>query len=343
MFGKGKLTILLVFVALVLTAFSGVVVADEHENGEEENVTDVEPIEFDEQELDDEGAVEVALSNETLEDAEYVLLTYMQDEDEVAGDADEVVAGLYELGENDTEVSVEVEDDGGYPGEHTAYAVSGLSIGGYDAGDVGISDSTSDNVVAYDYAEVLEEVDDEADDEDEEEEEVPRVVFEDQTSEGDSVVVAESACMSQDYVIVIHEDDDGEPGDAIGHEDVEEGVNEDTTVDLDEALDEGDHTLYAMLHEEAEDDDYGPSLERDGETVVDDAVVTVEDEEEEEDDEEADDEEVDDEEVDDEEVDDEEVDDEDDDTEPEDEGLPGFTAVAALIALIAAAFLAKRE
>jgi len=28
---------------------------------------------------------------------------------------------------------------------------------------------------------------------------------------------------------------------------------------------------------------------------------------------------------------------------PEDEGLPGFTAVAALVALVAAAFLAKRE
>jgi len=308
MFSKGKLTILLVFVALVLTAFSGVVVADEHENGEDsENVTEIEPVEFDEQELDDEGAVEVVLSNETLEDAEYVLLTYMQDEDEVAGDAEEVVAGIYELGENDTEVSVEVEDDGGYPGEHTAYAVSGLSLGGYDAGDIGLSSATSDNVIAYDYAQVLQEVDDEEDD-DEEEAEVPRVVFEDQTTEGDSVVVADSACMSQDYVIVIHEDDDGEPGDAIGHESVEQGENTDTTVDLDETLEEGDHTLYAMLHEEAEDDDYGPSLERDGETVVDDAIVTVEAEEDEEDD----DEEMDDEEMDDEEVDDEDVDDGDD-------------------------------
>ncbi len=138
------------------------------------------------------------------------------------------------------------------------------------------------------------------------------VTFEDQTSDGDSVVVAESS-HSEEYVVVIHEDDEGEPGDIIGHSgDLEAGVNEDVTVTLDETLEEGEHTLHAMLHETDDEDDWGPSLSVDDETVVDSAVVTVE------------------------------VDD-DDEVADEEEGLPGFTVVAALVALLGAAFMLARR
>ena len=101
------------------------------------------------------------------------------------------------------------------------------------------------------------------------------VTFEDQTSDGDSVVVAESS-HAEDYVAVVHADDDGAPGDIIGFEgDLDAGTNEEVTVALDETLDAGEHTLHAMLHATSEDGDYGAPLTVDGEVVVESAQVTV--------------------------------------------------------------------
>ena len=181
------------------------------------------------------------------------------------------------------------------------------------------------------------------------------VTFEDQTSEGDSVVVAESS-HSEEYVVVVHADDDGAPGDIIGSgSDLESGVNEDVTVTLDETLDAGDHTLYAMLHETSGEGEYGPPLSADGDVVVEPAQVTVEGEM--------------DDGMDGNETEDGEMDDGMDGNESEDggmddgmdgnesegdgdgetgdggggEGMPGFTAVAAVVALIGAAFMLARR
>ncbi|MDZ7687674.1 MAG: PGF-CTERM sorting domain-containing protein [Halobacteriales archaeon] len=155
-------------------------------------------------------------------------------------------------------------------------------------------------------------------------EEATMVTFEDQTSDGDSVVVAESS-HAEDYVVVVHADDEGAPGDILGSEgDLDAGVNENVTVSLDETLDAGEHTLHAMLHATSEDGDYGSPLTVDGEVVVESAQVTVE----------------------------EDMDDDDgmgdgtDDDETDDdggEGLPGFTAVAAVVALVGAAFMLARR
>lgn len=174
------------------------------------------------------------------------------------------------------------------------------------------------------------------------------VSFEDQVSDGDSVVVQESA-HHEDYVVVVHADDDG-PGAILGHAAADNGSNEDLEVDLDDSLDEGNHTLHAMLHATANESEYGSPLSVDEEIVVDDGVVTVEAAETNETDDAMDDEmdgnETEDDDLD-EEMDDNMTDDEDgnesDDGEEDGEGLPGFTAVAALLAVVSLAFLARRS
>lgn len=183
------------------------------------------------------------------------------------------------------------------------------------------------------------------------------VTFEDQTSEGDSVVVAESS-HEEEYVVVVHADDDGAPGDIIGSEgDLESGVNEDVTVTLNETLDAGEHTLYAMLHETIGDGEYGPPLSADGDVVVEPAQVTVEGEMDDGmDDGETDDDGMDGNESEDGGMDDGEMDDDgmdgnesdgEGDGETEDggggEGMPGFTAIVAVMALIGAAFMLTRR
>jgi PGF-CTERM protein len=172
------------------------------------------------------------------------------------------------------------------------------------------------------------------------------VTFEDQTSEGDSVVVAESS-HSDEYVVVVHADDDGAPGDIIGSgSDLEAGVNEDVTVELDETLGAGENTLHAMLHETSGDGEYGPPLSVDGDVVVESAKVTVEGEM---------DDGMDGNESEDDGMDSNESEG-DGDGETEDggggdrqgeygrvEGLPGFTAIVAVMALVGAAFMLARR
>jgi PGF-CTERM protein len=177
------------------------------------------------------------------------------------------------------------------------------------------------------------------------------VTFEDQTSEGDSVVVAESSHES-DYVVVVHEDDDGAPGDIIGSEgDLDSGVNEGVTVTLNESLDAGEHTLHAMLHATSEDGEYGSPLTVDGEVVVESADVTVEAADEgmddgmEEDNGTEEDGDMDDGMDEDGDMDEGE---ESEDNETGDggdggQGMPGFTAVAAVVALLSVALIAARR
>ncbi|MDS0475085.1 hypothetical protein [Natrinema sp. 1APR25-10V2] len=116
------------------------------------------------------------------------------------------------------------------------------------------------------------------------------VTFDNQTTEGETVVVAETTLPNPGFV-TIHDSSLLE-GDAIGSvigvsDSLEAGTHEDITVTLDEPLEE-DETLIAMPHQdtndnqqydfvETEGEEDGPFLTAEGEPVTDDALVTVED------------------------------------------------------------------
>ena len=108
----------------------------------------------------------------------------------------------------------------------------------------------------------------------------------DQTLDEDEadVVTIDEAEIDEPGFAVIHEDDDGEPGDVIGASDL---IEEGTTSDFDAALDrdaEDDETLHAMLHydeagtEEYDGDDQPPVTDEDGDHVTDSFVVTIDEE-----------------------------------------------------------------
>ena len=73
------------------------------------------------------------------------------------------------------------------------------------------------------------------------------VTFEDQDSDGTSVVVA-SVTLPADGFVAVHADDNGSPGAVIGHSDLlPAGESTDVTVTLDEAITEST-TLWPMAH-----------------------------------------------------------------------------------------------
>ena len=182
---------------------------------------------------------------------------------------------------------------------------------------------------------------------------VATVSFEDQTTAGDSVVVA-STSLPEGGFVTVHDSSVGDDavGSVVGVSDyLESGESEGVTVELDETVEE-DQTLIAMPHLDtngnegydfvsSEGGDDGPYT-ADGGAVVDPAQVTVEG---------MDDGMDDGNESDgmdggmDNGSDTDGADGADDDGEGGEDGgqgLPGFTAVAALVALVAAAFVARR-
>lgn len=68
----------------------------------------------------------------------------------------------------------------------------------------------------------------------------------DQDSDGATVVI-DSVVSEGDGFIVIHRDNDGSPGEVIGHAPVSDGENTDVEVTLDGDVEDGE-TLWAMLH-----------------------------------------------------------------------------------------------
>jgi hypothetical protein len=73
------------------------------------------------------------------------------------------------------------------------------------------------------------------------------VTFEDQDSDGASVVIA-SVTLPADGFIAVHADNNGSPGAVIGHSDLlSAGDSTDVTVTLDEAITEST-TLWPMAH-----------------------------------------------------------------------------------------------
>lgn len=80
-----------------------------------------------------------------------------------------------------------------------------------------------------------------------------RIVAEDQTSDGSTVVVAEVELPTAGYVVV-HADADGSPGPVIGHSDLlQAGVSTDVTVTLDQPL-TATATVFPMAHVDADGD-----------------------------------------------------------------------------------------
>ena len=81
----------------------------------------------------------------------------------------------------------------------------------------------------------------------------PTVTVVDQIADpADIVVIAEVSAVGPGF-IVIHEDDDGSTGDAIGNAPVADGTHTDVVVELDRDIVDGE-TLYAMFHIDATDD-----------------------------------------------------------------------------------------
>ena len=104
-----------------------------------------------------------------------------------------------------------------------------------------------------------------------EEEPQPNVQVKDQTL-SDSTVTVNRVVAREDGWIVIHRDDNGTPGEVIGYEAVETGINSSIGVELDNT--NITERLYAMLHfDTGQEGTYGfpeedPPVETDGEIVV---------------------------------------------------------------------------
>lgn len=79
--------------------------------------------------------------------------------------------------------------------------------------------------------------------------ETPAVTVEDQAVTANEVIVSSVVYTGPGW-IVIHTDNNGQPGPVIGHSAVQAGQNTDVTVALDETPAEGD-ALWAMLHTDA--------------------------------------------------------------------------------------------
>jgi len=200
-----------------------------------ENVTVVD-LEFNDQVLgqDDEENPAVLVEDVAAAEGDTVVVTY-EDGDDL------IVAGfeVLEDGADVEDVTVAIEDDGGFPGDHTAHVISDVSEGTLDTGEV--SDETADNVRTNDAATVYD-----AD-----------LEFNDQVlgqddEENPAVLVEDVAAAEGDTVVVTYEDE----GDLIvaGYETLEDGaVGDGVTVAIeDDGGFPGDHTAH-VISEVSED------------------------------------------------------------------------------------------
>jgi hypothetical protein len=130
---------------------------------------------------------------------------------------------------------------------------------------------------------------------DEETPEDASVMLSEQESEGDMSVVVDEVALPEGGFVAIHDETLLTEEDPIGSnvgisEYLETGTHEDVEVDLDREIDTEGETLIAMPHMDTNDneeydfvtsegEDDGPYTDDDDEAVVDDAEVTVADEE----------------------------------------------------------------
>jgi hypothetical protein len=102
---------------------------------------------FEDQTLGDDGAVDVSVNDASLDQGSWLVVTY-------EGDDGLVIAGVSQLSDAN-DVTVTVEDAGGFPGTHTAHVISELSSADYAPGDT-VSEETAGNVLVNADAEVTE-------------------------------------------------------------------------------------------------------------------------------------------------------------------------------------------
>lgn len=93
-----------------------------------------------------------------------------------------------------------------------------------------------------------------------------------QTGDGTTVTVPRAQISGVDGWLAVHADDNGQPGEVLGHAPLREGENTDVAVRLDKPAESG--RLYAMVHADDPDDDLytfpdgDPPIEADGQIVV---------------------------------------------------------------------------
>lgn len=79
------------------------------------------------------------------------------------------------------------------------------------------------------------------------------ITVSDQESDGETVTIDEVIALEARAFVVIHADQDGAPGEVLGHAEVPfEGPTTDIEVTLEEPLEEGETLLWAMVHEDNE-------------------------------------------------------------------------------------------
>jgi len=246
-----------VAVALVASMAVGSVAASEHEGGDS-------GLTFENQSLNDNGEVTVEMTESVAEEGNYVFVTYL-DEDR-PGSPETILAGRTDISGNDTVATVEIEDAGGFPGEHTAHVITRLSTGSrYEPGKLGISETTLSNVIASETADVSDDYD--------VYEPTPNVAtatFENQTSDGDTVTVA-STFLPDGGFVTIHNDSllDGDAlGSVVGtSEYLGPGEHEDVEVEVDlhdEPGGEHAHTYIAMPHHDTNGNEEYDFVEEEG-------------------------------------------------------------------------------
>ncbi len=96
----------------------------------------------------------------------------------------------------------------------------------------------------------------------------------DQTGDGSTVIVDEVTIEGGDGFVVVHLDDDGAPGEVLGHAGIPEGTSTDVTVTLDSPV-EQDVTLWPMLHLDAGEIGTYEFPGADGPVVVEGDIVMV--------------------------------------------------------------------
>ncbi len=100
-----------------------------------------------------------------------------------------------------------------------------------------------------------------------------------QSGDGKSVTVPRADLSGVNGWLAIHADDNGQPGEVLGHAPLREGENTDVAVRLDQPVRSG--RLYAMVHADDPDDgaytfpDGDPPVEADGQVVVEPVQYTV--------------------------------------------------------------------
>jgi hypothetical protein len=189
---------------------------------EEEETTQAEgTLTFDDQVLDPDG--EVTVENVTTAQESTVVITYTDgDEEIIAGDAD------VDNRENDSQ-SVEIEDTGGFPGEHTAWVFVSADIPDeIDTGD----DATpiADQALDSDSANVT----------------AGELTFDDQVLSPDEEVTVENVSTSGEADVYVTYTEDGEEVVA-GVEGADELEDEDVRVEIeDDGGFPGEHTAWVF-------------------------------------------------------------------------------------------------